>query len=157
MFFRLLVAACRWMDLAALRTTAKTVLSGFAAWVQSSANGTIRLIELTHQLADVFQADASRSSDDSVRYHDGIRRSVLADCCLLPPACPRPYILGHRPQHFSAKSHGRHAKHTHTYHPRHNHTRPPTPAWLAFPRTVRDHHANHTHHPRHNHIRLSIV
>ena len=70
--FRDLIAACKWVDLAALRTTAKTVLSGFAACAKSSANGMTRCIKLTDQLADVFQADASGGSDNSVRSHGGV-------------------------------------------------------------------------------------
>ena len=70
-FFSVETADVSWVEDFALLTIAKTMESGLAAcWTLGDQSGLgTRIDVMTDQLADIFQSDATRGSDDSERRH----------------------------------------------------------------------------------------
>ena len=91
-FLRPATAALRWVDPAGFRTTAKTVAFGRPAceqeneyWAAESRGKRL------HQLQNIFEADSSRSTNDSVGRHcSRISGCKMGFCEFDPPAFMAP-------------------------------------------------------------------
>ena len=91
-FLRPATAALRWVEPAGFRTTAKTVALGLLACEQENEYSVAKSRrKLLHQLQNIFEADSSRSTNDSVGRHcSRIAGCKMGFCEFDPPAFMAP-------------------------------------------------------------------